>query len=228
MSSIEKTPFWSLGTWRKVGRTLYGVMPFVLAATLLIFSLYFVTYTAESVSLGGFAGNEQLTVHPNQTYTYNISVSYRKLPQYEGMNSTMEDGTLVIEEGLRTSSTLTSWNREWLPIDVMLNGTDGAECLVSATAEGSNGIIRWEGYTAGLSVHTGTTERPEITQNTTVRVHLQNQGSVDALIGLKWTDEYHDYEKPLLYYGIVGLVLALLYPAMFLFKRFLTSRQDKE
>jgi hypothetical protein len=44
-------------------------------------------------------------------------------------------------------------------------------------------------------------------------------GSVDVQLKISWRTVVHYYKKPYFYYGVLGLVVALLYPSMFLIRQ---------
>jgi hypothetical protein len=232
MDRNEKTLTMSTGKWRKFGRVVFGVVSIALVVALVVFSLQFLTFTTEYtpssssvIAMDGYT----VTIQPNQRYVYNVSVTCGKLPPHWGPSTNGTDGSETIEELSLQPDTITSWTIGWLPLSIFLNGTKGADCLENATLEDSNGVIKWEfGPFNNAAPGSGVTIYPEITQECTVRVYLQNVGSVDAVVTLSWVTDYQFYHIPLFYYGIAGLDLAFLYSSVLLFGLFLTWRQDSK
>ena len=229
MDRNEKALTMSTGKWRKFGRVIFGVVSIVLVVALVVFSLQFLTFTTEyTPGSSSVIANDgyTVTIQPNQRYVYNVSVTYGKLPPHWGPSANGTDGSETIEELSLQPDTITSWTKGWLPLTIELNGTKGADCLENATLEDSNGVIKWEfGTFNNAAPGSGVTIYPEITQECTIRVYLQNVGSVDAVMTLSWVTDYHFYHIPLFYYGIAGLDLAFLYSSVLLFGLFLTWRR---
>lgn len=214
MSHTEKESLPYANKWRRTGRIVYAIIPFVVAVALIIAGLHFVLFTTTNESLGSFWGADVIVIHPNQTYTYNVTMSYMKFPS----GSFLENGSIVIEEPI-IDDTITSWTRAWLPIDVFLNGNTGADCLINQTLERPNGIVEQGTILYLNSVGGGTGFGPEVTQGGTVRLALENLGTVDANVSISWKTDFQASDKPYFDYGIAALAIGLLYPLAFLIKK---------
>jgi hypothetical protein len=156
-------------------------------------------------------------------------VSYEELPPNIGPGTTSTNGSDTIQYGLPPPDTLTTWIRRWLSIDVLFNGTEGAAIKQNATLKNPNGITEWTTGTGDIHVvpyHLGYS--PEITRDCTININLQNIASVDAVVVVNWTTETYEYNKPLFYYGIAGLVLAAIYPLSFIIKHFSSTHSTPE
>jgi hypothetical protein len=232
MNQTEKTLVVSTNKWRVIGKVVFGAVSIVLVVALLVFSLQFLTFTTEYTPSSGsviWTDGYTVTIQPNQKYIYNISVTYGKLPPNCGPSTNGTEGNETIEELSLQPDTITSWTKGWLPLTIDLNGTKGAECLENATLEDSDGAIKWVSDTFhNAAPGSGITIYPDITKECTIRVHLKNVGSVDAIVTLKWVTDYHFYHIPLFNYGIAGLDLTFLYSSVLLLWVFLTWRHNSE
>jgi hypothetical protein len=204
-----------------VERIVYAAIPFVVAGALIIASIHFATFTTDTESLGSSSGVDEIMLPPNQTYMYNVTIAYMEFPIGIGPGILNENNSIVVQEYV-IKDTLTSWTRVWLPIDISLNGKVGADCLINETIERPNGVIEAGPYSANVEGGTGSIGTgfiPEMTQGGTVRLALENLGSADANLSVNWETDFHLFDKPYFYYGIIGLAIGLLYPAAFLIKQ---------
>ncbi len=198
-----------------------------------MFSNYSVNFTTDQTSHNTlFMVGYTVTIRPNQTYVYNVTVTYGRLPPNWGTSTAGEKGNETIEEPARSPDTITSWVRAWLPIDVNFNGSEGAGCRFNATAEDMNGVVKWQGDVMNnWAIPDGLGVYPEVSQERVVRLYLTNIGPVDVIATFSWNTEYHYFNKPLFYYGVAGTVIALLYPIMFVVRvvaQFLRRPKDLE
>lgn len=226
MSQTEEEWFPHANKWRRVGRIVYAVIPFVVAGALIIASIHFAMFTTDTESLGSSAGGDVIMIHPGQTYTYNVTISYMKFPPNTGPSILEENGSVLVQSYI-IHDTITSWTRVWLPIDIYLNGNVGADCRINQTLELPNGVIEPGPYLVDLEGG-GTGFTPEVTQGGTVRLAMENLGSVDANVSISWKTDFHFFDKPYFNYGIAALVIGLLYPAAFLTKQVEARRAERQ
>jgi hypothetical protein len=208
--------------WRKVGRIIYASYPFVLAGMLIILSAHLIVLTTENTGSPSW-GEEVITIPPSQTYGYNVTISYIKFPPNQGPSILRENGSIIVEE-YPIKDTVTSWTRIWLPITIKLNETPVATANLNSSLVGPEGVIEdWQSFGIATGGSVGIVD-PEVTQGGTYRLLLQNIGSHDVHLDVSWNTDFHVYDKPHFYYGVLGLVIALFYPSMFLFKRSRAAR----
>jgi len=214
-------------TWyRKLGRTVFAVYPFVLVVALILVGAFFLNFTTEQ-TWSDLGYENVITLHPNQTIIHNVTMSYEVHEPNRGYGSRMENGSIVIEEPPFTN-TLTWWKRAWLPFTIELNDTGDIRAELNRTLVGPQGIIEPEGHMYFGTNEVFTIADPEVTQGGTYRLSLQNMGSEDIHPKLSWQLKWHYYEKPYFYYGIAGLLIALVYPAMLLIRGFGNQRQRQQ
>ncbi len=201
----------------KLERAVYAVYPFILVIALVLVGAFFLNFTTESSSIPVWHDNV-MSLHPNQTIIHNVTISYEVHGPTRGYGTRTENGSLVVEEP-PLSNSLTSWSRAWIDFMIELNQSGDSAAVINRSLVGPDGIIEtWAemGLAAGGGIGVGT---PEVTQGGTYRLSLQNMGSQDIQLRLTWNLNWHDYEKPYFNYGVAGLLVALVYPAMFLIQK---------
>jgi hypothetical protein len=120
-----------------VGRIIFAIIPFVVAGALIIASLHLFVFTTDTEYLGSTGGEDTILIHPNQTYTYNVTISYVKSPN----GTLLENGSIVITESI-IHDTFTSWTRIWLPISILLNHKFNGYVRINQTLKLPNGVVK--------------------------------------------------------------------------------------
>jgi len=200
----------------KFGRILYAIYPLVLVGTLVFVGAYLINFTTEQ-SGSDFSQQDAATIHPNQTYIENVTISYENFDPRTIFSIRRENDSIVIV--LHSfANTPINWSRVWLPFTIELN--ESVDASINRSLVGPNGIIKsWAemSLAAGGGYGVG---RPEVTRGGTYRLWVQNMGSEDMHLIISWQVERHFYQKPYLYYGIAVLAIAPVLTAIFLIRKF--------
>jgi hypothetical protein len=230
MSQTLEESIYQPNRWHRAGRIVYAIIPFIVAGALIIASLHFFVFATESSGVG-IQGGDVIYIHPNQTYTYNVTISYMVFPPNDGGGTYYENGSIVVEMGV-THDTLTDWTRVWLPISIILN-SQFSDIRISQTLERPNGVfLQGPSYapyygeiaSSNETGSTGTAFNPEMTEGGTERVIIENVGSVDANVSVSWKVDTHLFNRPYYEYGFMALGIGLLYPVAFVIKEVKISR----
>jgi hypothetical protein len=221
MSRTEKTAFSSTGKWRKLGRAVYAVVPFVVVGMLIVFSGHLIVFTMEDTFVP-YEGEDVVAMLPSQTYGYNVTISYVEFPPNQAPGTLRENGSIVAQF-YPIRDTVTSWTRMWLPISIRVNET----AYLNRSLAGPQEVLEdWSIIHIAHGTTLGIVD-PEVSQGGTYRLLLQTMGSVDVQLRISWRAVVHYYKKPYFYYGVLGLVVALLYPSMFLIRQAEARQQNR-
>lgn len=212
-----------MSKWRRLGRIVYAIIPFILAGALIITSLHFFAFTTDTEYIGGSWGDDTIIVHPNQTYTYNVTMLYVKNPS----GIFLENGSIVIEENILDNS-FTSWTRVWLPISILLNDNFSGDCFMYGKLELPNGVVQQLLAIDETGGGAGTGFNAEVTHGGTVRVIVENSASMDANVSISWKTDFHFFNRPYFDYGFVALGIGLLFPVAFLIKQIDARRMENQ
>ena len=205
--SPPPSPSSSTGVFDVLAKTsIIGIILALLAASLFL--------TGFIQSAGGERSeipNIAVTIPPNQTYTYNLTILYN------------EDGPLLervtdgsyLRERRPLIQTLTLWEEGAFAFFFTFQETFSTQMRIydsSGTVMDDRGELGQGGTQAGIGTWA-------ITQSGTYRVEIENTGAqeITGIIDLHITWDL--YMKPYYGYGVAGLILASIYPALMVAKR---------
>lgn len=212
------------GRRARVVSIFFATIPFIVAGALIIASLHLFLFATETSGVG-IQGGDIIYVHPNQTYSYNITISYNVFPPNYGGGTSYENGSILVEMGV-LRNTLTDWTKVWLPVFVSLN-SQFSDIRVSQTLERPSGVfLQGSSYAPMYGEITssngtgsiGTGFNPDMTEGGTESVIVENVGSVDANVSISWKVDTHLFDRPYFDYGFTALGIGLLYPVVFVIK----------
>jgi len=209
--SPPPSPSSSTGVFDVLAKTsIIGIILALLAASLFL--------TGFIQSAGGERSeipNIAVTIPPNQTYTYNLTILYN------------EDGPLLervtdgsyLRERRPLIQTLTLWEEGAFAFFFTFQETFSTQMRIydsSGTVMDDRGILGQGGTQAGIGTWA-------ITQSGTYRVEIENTGAqeITGIIDLHITWDL--YMKPYYGYGIAGLILVSLYPTLMVVKQILSK-----
>lgn len=156
-----------------------------------------------------------ITILPNQTFTYNITVVYKE----KGPWTDISDDSFLYMERPSPINTITEWEEG--SFGFSFNFSEEYDTRMR-TYDSTGAIMKEWWHSGGGRAKVGV-EGGSIIKSGTYRVEIKNLGSekIGGTIGV--TVEWRLYTKPYYYHGIAGLIIASIYPALVLVKWILTK-----
>jgi len=159
--------------------------------------------------------NIAITIFPNQTFTYNITLVYKE----EAPWTNITNNTFLYMERRPPINTITKWEECSFGFSFNFSG----EYRTRMRIYDSTGAIMEEWWESGDDGAKVPLWEWLITKSGTYRVEIKNLGSekISGCIGI--AVRWRLFAKPYYYYGIAELVIASIYPALILVKRISTK-----
>jgi DNA-binding transcriptional ArsR family regulator len=196
------------------------VFSVVLAAILLWSSLYTLAFMTETTSpfVRVPKTDERIpfALAPNQTYEYNITIIYGD----KGLVSTELNELRIVTN--KPSSAIDHWKEYFLRLELELNGTGDISITVRDPASNIISYGQLGGYGAmniGPDVH--------FTQNGSYQVEIKNLQTNLTRASVAFEIMFDEFQRPLFYYGVAGIVTVVLFPVIVLSSRFWTKKTQK-
>lgn len=184
---------------------------FIFSSLLVLVSLFLVNFSVPS--LEGPRQTEtrrQILLQPNQYFEFSITITYTIWASRYG---TFDNNTFYFDKD-PLYPTLTSWDtgRLWFGLE-QTNQTNDALFILLYPCSKNESMRRldyrqymFQGYTELF--------RTEVSQTGTYTFTIANSNSTEINPILHVHLEWETFEKPYIYFGIAGLVMALLTPVM--------------
>ena len=182
------------------------VMVVVIIVALIASSLFYIGFVTPAGGKSSEIPNIPVSILPNQTFTYNITIVYKE----EGaLMERVSDSSLYMERR-PFINTITSWEEG--SFGVSFNFSDSYSTRMR-TYDSIGAVMEewWEDGSGGTWVGVGGWP---ITKLGTYRVEIENIGFENIRGGIGINVRWELYEKPYYSYGIAGLIIASIYPAL--------------
>jgi DNA-binding transcriptional ArsR family regulator len=239
MGGVEEHPPESSRRKVKLSQVVANVYPLILAAALIVASLYFITYTtpvSTAAPQQDYMKHYPFFISAGQTLEVNVKVIYRQVYDNTliGVNVFVDrfvNGTHTVErQPPPACNTVTAWETGtmWLDLKLNMNASTPIQTEppfviamdmpphsnLSVAVYKPDGTMStygfdWVSLTGGIN-HL-TSPHVEITQPGTYRFMIKNNDSHDWVGVLTPNAEWQLMEIPYFYYGIAGFAIALGY-----------------
>jgi hypothetical protein len=178
----------------------------VLAVSLFIISFYSINLaTATQDEIIGWS-NISLALAPNQTFSYPIDFTYGERLEAKASPYNTE----IVTSDLVNS--ISDWAEFYIILDLEFNQTYNLNVTVCESSSKVISYARWMGDPCTFSGGTGAViTRPG---NYTVEIKNISTESLSGKMGIHVLEQR--FHKPLIYYGLGGLVMVILYPIIIL------------
>ena len=243
MGDVEEHPSVFSRRKFKPSQVVANVYPLILAVALLAASLYFITYTTpvSTTAAWGTANSMGATtavvIGAGQTLEFNVTVTYMSVVNKPGkVQDTFAIGGVGTYAYTFQKSTpictITVWERGSIWLDLGLNIAASTPTIAMGnvtsfshledpnflvTVYKPDGTMATDTFTEigeSFSIDHLSSPNAEITQPGTYRYEIKNNGSQDWRGTLTPNISWQLVEKPYFYYGVSGLLIALLYPVL--------------
>lgn len=204
MSGVEEHPAMP---YHKQSETMLGVVNFyslILASILVAASLFFVNFTVLTSGYEASTSGIAVLILPGQTFEFNVTIVYS-----EGIEVHVVGNSSVYRERKPPVSSFVAWETGRLWFVLESNGAYDTYIVVYSP----DGTVKTAGF--GTGQWGGSALVPaEISRAGSYMAEIRNVGSEDLHGLFRADEEWQSFERPYFYYGIVGLLFALVYPLL--------------
>lgn len=229
----KSTPKSSMAT-----RIITHVYILAMVVSVILAGLYFVNYTSSSGPSHSHSFGQRPLVHPDENFSFYIAMDRRPLASYLYPNDSLlsidawrfdENNTYWIE-GPPIGNTLTHWTVESIHFFLMPS-VDVRFSRALLWNESGGTVMNPEYYyfTTSEGIFSGDLDLTELTQPSLYQYAITN---LDPLKDMNDTMQIQVvrqwFDKPYLYYGVAGLLIGFVYPAIIIAPRLLGKRYVSE
>jgi hypothetical protein len=210
--------------------TITHVYMLALVVSVILASLYFVNYASSSDPFTPVAFYLPLLIHPGQNYSFYVAIDNRPMPSYVYFAWRFDENNTYWFKEPPIGNTLTDWQAESVHLDLVSNATfKFSRALVwnetNGTAKDRNFYyIQLSPGSFGSDLDITDVSQPSLYEYVVTDVDTFRDVNETMLIQVSW----QEFNKPYFYYGVAGLVIGLLYPAIILTLRLLGRRHMPE
>jgi len=210
-------------------RIITHVYILALVVSVILAGLYLVNYTSSEIPFSHVTVLEDLLLHPGENFTFYIAIDHRPMASYLAPNDSVfvvygyrfDENHTYWFPGPPTGNTLTSWSIE--SVHFLLNpyaDIEFSRALVWNETAGAtlNPEFYYSHIAAGIYINS--MDLDEVTEPSLYEFVITN---VDPLRDLNDTlhtqNAFQDFEKPVYYYGVAGLLAGIFYPSVIIAPR---------
>lgn len=219
-------------------RIITHVYILIMVVSVILAGLYFVNYASSSDPHPSHVFFRQPLVHPDENFSFYIAIDHRPLASYLYPNDSHliihawrfdENNTYWIE-GPPIGNTLTHWTVESIHF-VLMPSVDIKFSRALVWNESGGTVMNQEYYyfilTAGS--FSGMLDLTEVTRPSLYQFAITNLDTLkDMNDTLQIQIVWQYFDKPYFYYGVVGLLIGFVYPAIIIAPRLLGKRHVSE
>jgi hypothetical protein len=219
-------------------RIITHIYILALVVSVVLASLYFLNYTNSSGPLTSTICAQTLLVHPDQNFSFYIAIDHRPLASYLSPNDShlfvwawrFDENHTYWFDGPPIRNTLTHWQIEGVHFS-MNPSVDIKFSRALVWSETGETVMNPEYYYGILTARSfsGALDITEVTQPSLYEFVITNLDSLKDMndtMQIQLVKQYFD--KPYFYYGVAGLLIGFLYPAIILAPRLVGKRHMSE
>ena len=178
----------------------------ILAVSLFIISLYSINLTTTTQAEVISWSNISMALAQNQTFSYPVDFYYGERFQAQASSYEIEIATSDF------ANSISGWAEYYLFLDFKFNQTYQLNVTVRESSSKVISSARWDGDPGAFGAGTGAV----ITYPGSYKVEIKNisTDSLGGKMGIRVLEQR--FHRPLIYYGLGGLVTVILYPIIIL------------
>jgi hypothetical protein len=216
MSGVEEHSPSAISMRRTRVNTVIGIFSIILAVTLLSVSVYAANATTQTYGELVIVPDILVAAAPNQKFVYNVTLSY-------GYQSTISEPNGIRIETPAPEDSAVEWEKYHFQLDFKYNST----MEIVLTILDPSGKILTAAPLGGSPDNLGLGIPALFTQPGTYNIEIQNQKAEWFYANMTLHVQQNHFQRPLFYYGLAGIVSALLYPVV-IFPVLVLTKKDRQ